>query len=268
MVVRLPVSRWEVTVRPPGGVEDLLLMQSLDAGTDLALALVARLAERVGDAPDGWETLPVPDLEALLLHIRKAVFGDRLRAETRCVTPACGARIDVDFPIDAYLAHHTPRLPRHVAPDESGQEGAGWYRFIGGPEGAGEVRFRLPAVADRLAVAHSRHPADDLARRCMRPADLPAAVRRRVVRAMSSLAPSLSHELDGRCPECGAALDFYLDVQEFTLRELRDQARHVLDDVHLIAATYHWSEAEILALPRARRMHYAERIRQASGQED
>jgi len=30
-----------------------------------------------------------------------------------------------------------------------------------------------------------------------------------------------------------------------------------------LAMYYQWSEAEILALPRSRRMYYAERIRQA-----
>lgn len=257
-MVRLPISQVVVDVRPPTGVEDLLLLETPQPSTELALALVARLAEPLGGMLTAWDMLPVPDLEALLLLIRRTVFGDRVRAETRCTAPACGARVDVDFSIDDYLAHHAPRRPRNVVQDDA----PGWFRLRGS-----EVRFRLPVVADRSAVAQTRNPAHELARRCIQPPDLPALGRRRVELALAALSPSLSHGLDGRCPECGTALLFYLDMQEFTLTELRDQARYVFDDVHLIAMTYHWSEAEILALPRARRMSYAERIRQGFSQE-
>lgn len=259
---RLPVSQAEVSVRAPTGVEDLLLLEAVRTSTELALALVARLVDVLARAPDAWDALPVPDLEALLLLLRRTVLGDRIRAETVCTMPTCGARIDVDFSINAYLAHHLPRTPRNVALDGSGEDAPAWYRLLGT-----QARFRLPVVADRLAVAYSANPVRDLARRCIQPANLAAVARRRAIQAMAALAPSLSHELDGRCPECGTALEFYLDVQEFTLRELRDQARYLLDDVHLIARTYHWTEGEILALPRARRMRYAERIRQELGQE-
>lgn len=259
---RLPVSQAEVSVRAPTGVEDLLLLEMPGASTEVALTLVTRLVDVLARGPDAWDALPVPDLEALLLLLRQTVLGDRIRAETVCITPTCGARIDVDFSINAYLAHHMPRTPRNVALDGLGHDSPDWYRLLGT-----QARFRLPVVADRLAVAHSANPVRDLARRCIQPADLSATLRRRAVRAMAALAPSLSRELDGRCPECGTPLVFYLDVQEFTLRELRDQARLLWDDVHLIARTYHWPEGDILALPRARRMHYAERIRQELGQE-
>ena len=258
-MILLPVSRGWVQVAPPTGVEDLLLAETPGSGTGLALALVARLVQWVqpsGAAPAAWEALPVPDLEVLLLLIRQTVFGDQVRAETRCATPACGARVDVDFSITQYLAHHLPRRYRNVEPDDA----TGWYRFQGS-----DVRFRLPTVADQLAVASSATPAHDLARRCIDPPAVPARLRYRVERAMAALAPTLSHELAGQCPECGRQLAIYFGVQEFTLRELRDQARYVFGDIHLIARHYHWSEAAILALPRRRRMQYAERIRQELG---
>jgi len=50
------------------------------------------------------------------------------------------------------------------------------------------------------------------------------------------------------------------------LRELREQAAFIYEDVHLIAQHYRWSEAEIMLLPRNRRIRYAEMIRQEKGQ--
>jgi hypothetical protein len=85
---------------------------------------------------------------------------------------------------------------------------------------------------------------------------------RRVENAMEALAPPLSHTVQGQCPECGSVLDLYFDAQQFCLQELRGQALFIYDDVHLLAMEYHWSEADILALPRNRRAQYAERVRQ------
>jgi hypothetical protein len=75
---------------------------------------------------------------------------------------------------------------------------------------------------------------------------------------MEAMAPSLCAELHGVCPECGAAVETTFDPLQYTLRELRDQAAFVYEEVCSIAHHYHWSEAEILALPAVRRARYAE----------
>ena len=56
-------------------------------------------------------------------------------------------------------------------------------------------------------------------------------------------------------------MNVYFDVRQFVLRELRDHARTVLEDVHLLAFHYQWPEKDILALPRQRRLHYANALR-------
>ena len=75
---------------------------------------------------------------------------------------------------------------------------------------------------------------------------------------MEALAPALSGELRGACAECGAELAVGFDPLQFTLRELRRHAETLYEDVAWIAHHYHWSEAEILALPAERRTRYAE----------
>jgi len=49
---------------------------------------------------------------------------------------------------------------------------------------------------------------------------------------------------------------------QYTLRELRDQAAFVYEEVCSIARYTHWSEVEILGLPTARRARYAELAQQ------
>jgi hypothetical protein len=68
-------------------------------------------------------------------------------------------------------------------------------------------------------------------------------------------------ELASVCPACGASHPVALDPYLVTRRSPRE----LYDEVHLLAWHYHWSEAEILALPRDRRQLYLRRIDRARG---
>ena len=251
--VRLPISGIEVILREPVGAEDILLLEAPAFDTAFALELIARLASPAHGQAVEWSDLCVTDLDALLLLLRQKLLGNLIRTDILCPAADCGARIDVAFRIGEYLAHHRPRTARHVeAADEPG-----WFRLRNTP-----VSFRLPTVADQLVVAQASKPERELIRRCIRPTEISARLLKRVETAMETLAPSLSQDLQGQCPQCEMNVDMYFDVQQFVLSELRDQARFMYEDVHVLALHYHWSQAEILALPRGRRTHYAEMIQQ------
>jgi hypothetical protein len=80
--------------------------------------------------------------------------------------------------------------------------------------------------------------------------------RRQVEVAIEDMAPSVEMGLDLTCPECGHAFAVDLDVSQVVLRELCLSARQLYRDVHTLASQYHWSEEEILALPRPQRKAY------------
>jgi hypothetical protein len=215
----------------------------------LALALAARLASPLADlSTQTWGDLCVTDLDALLLRIRQMVFGDSIRAEAICPAPPCGSRIDVTFGVDAFLASHSTRRARDVEDADD----TGWFRLRGA-----NVTFRLPTASDLVAILDCPAPEGELTRRCIQPAGLPAAQRRRVETVMAAMAPNLSGEVQGTCPECGAMVPMWFDVRRFCLGELRGQAAFVFEDIHALAATYHWPLAEILALPWERRSRLA-----------
>jgi len=79
---------------------------------------------------------------------------------------------------------------------------------------------------------------------------------------METMAPSLSGDLQGTCPECGVEVVVYFDTRQFCLRELRDRAAFIYQDIDLLARRYHWSETDILTMPHVRRTNYAELARQ------
>lgn len=250
----LPVSGLAVTLNPLTGAEEMLLLEAAsDQGeAALVLALLERVARTTPDRPD-WAGLAITDADALLLSLRQAVFGDRMQAESACPDPECGARIDLSLSVAAYLAHHAVTWPRGVETEEE----SGWFRLRDTA-----ITFRRPTLGDQIAAARQADPAAALQERCLRPFPLPARRRQQVERALEALAPSLNGALQALCPECGASLLLPFSPRAFTLRELREQAAFLYADIHLLAREYHWPEAAILSLPRRRRLHYAEAIRQ------
>jgi hypothetical protein len=249
------VSGIEVEIRVPDGVEDVVLAEASALDVELALRLVASLATPVQGCAVPWATLPHPDLDAAILHVRSLVFGDEVRATTRCSVEGCGTHIAVNFSTANYLLHHTPADPGAIDEIEPAAE-PGWFRLVGTG-----ITFRVPAAADVVAVAGDSRGERRLAERCVRPASIDARARRRVERVMERLAPSLVEDVSGQCPECGAGIAMRFDPLEYCLRELRDQALTVYDDVHVLACVYHWREDHVLSLPRARRLRYAEMAR-------
>jgi hypothetical protein len=286
----LPVSGRRVVLQAPTGAEDLLLLEAPDDDLALALILMDRLARPVdvetghdAGGPD-WSHLTATDLDVCILRLRQSTLGDRVVSDVRCQAAGCGERIDISFGIDQYIGHH---IPAHATFRGRGwgvepAEEPGWLRLISAPtirKGApaladvassseanavdkAGVLFRLPTIADLMTVAGLAGAAEELARRCIRPSLVSARQRRLIETAMGAIAPSLTHDLQGVCPECGAEVTVFFDPRRYCLRELRDRAAFVYQDIDVLARRYHWAESDILALPGIRRMNYAEAARQ------
>lgn len=261
LAFRLPVSGLEVLLRHPTGAEDVILAEAGGTGPHLARTLASLLVRRPDGAPLDWSALSVTDLDTALLRLRQMVVGDAVHAGAVCSAPGCGARIDITFRVGEYLEHQRPEPPVGVLP---GPE-TGWFCLDPEVTGGDAVAFRIPSCADLEAVSSHPDGEGELARRCIRPASVTTHLREKVEAAMEAIAPSLYAELDGVCPECGVAVSVPFDPQSYVLRELRERATFVYEEVRLLAASFHWSEREILALPRVRRARYAELVHEQRG---
>lgn len=247
----LPVSGVVIQVREATGADELVVLEPEGTPVATVLTLAGRLATDSAGRVPAWDELPAADVGAIALTIRRAWLGDTIRTDARCQGPACGERMDIAFTVSSYLAHHRPRRYRGVS---AGRD-AGWFGLSGA-----SVSFRLPTAGDVQAAATVPDPELFLRERCVRPATVPAAVARRVSRAMSALAPSLGGAITAQCPACGNARQLQFDPVTYSLAELRDAASGLYEEVHLLASTFSWTERDILALPRGRRARYAERI--------
>ena len=203
--------------------------------------------------PDTAASLAVGERNRRLIAWRERLFGRDLEATASC--PGCSQRVELNVDAQAVL---------------SATEGA-----IGGEHLAlivdgHDVRYRLPCTGDfaalRPAVGDSRA---DLLKRWILTIDgaapdpavaVPTAIARAVESAMAAADPGAVVALEMACPACGHLWAVFFDSVSFLWRELEQRARRLLDDVHCLARSYGWSEAQILRLSEARRQGYLQRL--------
>ena len=245
---RTPITGLPVEWRESTGHDDLLLVEG-NGNLATAVRVLARRAEFGTAADVDVRSLPVGDIDALILALRVQVLGDRLIAEGAC--NGCAAPVDVEFSLAAYLEHNRPQRTRLArAADEPG-----WWRLT-----RHDLTFRIPSAGDVLDAGSGPGARVALLAACFR-GDPRAAAIRAAERALARLAPVLRTTVQGVCPECGAQAAMDVDARRIALAELGFLAGSVLDEVHLVAVAYHWTEQAILDLPSSRRAAYAERVR-------
>jgi len=130
------------------------------------------------------------------------------------------------------------------------------------------VQLRVPTGADQRAVAKfpdEESARQELARRCIvggsGELDVTADTIERIEEALEDVAPEVATSVSARCPECCGVNTVDIDPYYCLTRMGND----ILLDVHELAAFYHWSEDQILNLPRWRRKKYLQMVDRARG---
>jgi hypothetical protein len=206
---------------------------------DRALLLLHGLAgDGGGEDPAG---LPIGLRDARLLHERMARFGHGGEAVVDC--PACHERMA--FPLDlAALADAAPPAPPDAVVDCAGG------------------RYRLPTSRDLAAAVALPVPREALARLCRIEGDGPLddAALDALDDAFAAADPAAAIDLALACAACGHAFTAPFDAAEALWTDLSRHAARTLDEVHRLASAYGWSEAQVLAVPPARRSWYLQRV--------
>jgi hypothetical protein len=233
-------GRAELAVTGPDSRSAIALVDAvLEAGPGPAYA-----------QPGSARFLAVADRDRLLVRVHQDLYGDRIATTRTC--RGCGERFDLEFRLD--------ELVRHCEPDPAADRGDSWR--------IGDLEFRPLTGDDELAVLGDRDPAEALFRRVTTEARTEAGAqpdaRPAVGDALGRLAPPVAAPIGAECPECGSGQSADFDVQGFLLARILGERARLWRSVHLIAATYHWPRADILALGRRERETYVEAITAAS----
>ena len=206
--------------------------------------------------PGAVRNLLVGDREFLVIKLRLMTVGDNLDLQLSCPNPECGKLMDLSFSL--------VDMPIDERPVDS--------RFFElRPVDGDEIVFSLPTGADQEALAAHADDSDVvyqlLARSIQRIgtlerpdphviASLPESISTQIEERMQELSPDVTAEVEGVCPECAAPFSHRFDLSSMLLTELISNRRVLEREVHFLAWHYHWSEREILSMPRAKRRRY------------
>ena len=251
-----------------GREEELLSQARHPRPAALVTELLSRCVRRLGDiSPVPLEVsreLLVADRQYLMLQLRAATFGDRVRAALVCPWPGCGERVSLEFAVSDVPVEAPPQPgPLHtmtLSAAAIGRDGC-------------EVVFRLPTGADQEALSEVLEDNEGAAltallARCVRRIDtnqrpdlttvaaLPALARAEIETRMRQVAPIVAQTMDARCAECGRSFTVPFDIQRFFLGEMRTDGARLYHEVHYLAYHYHWGEGEIMAMTREKRQTY------------
>lgn len=226
--------------------------KEIEAQTQLLLSL-----SESGAPVEPLSNLTIGERNHRLLELRQQLFGSKIEAYVEC--PKCNQALDLAFFIDQLGFDHVRGLPAEQVIES----------------GAITAMVSLPNGHDLIALANvetAEKGRELLFSRCL--SDLrkdghAVEVSELDENDLSSL-ETLIAELDPRmellfnlsCPACENQWQAPFEVDVYLWHEFDTYVRELLEDIHLLARAYGWSEKEILAMSEKRRRYYVERLLQ------
>lgn len=282
--VRLPVGLFRdgahcqvASLRPLAGHDEIRLQEAAAAGASrvgLVTDLLAGCTTAIGPihpVDAGLvDALCIGDREALLLHLRRLTFGDALDLGVAC--PACAGLLDLALnTADLLVPPAEPCVAEPVVTADI--DGTRWQvrlRRVTGADLAAQVAVTA-VTAEEVEVEVLGSAADTtraLLRRCVLAIDgapagaatvetLPPALVATLDLRLAELDPQGEIRLDITCPTCRHPFTALFDAAGQLMAELSAGAGQLIGEIAVIAHAFHWTEHDILALPRPRRQAYA-----------
>jgi len=221
--------------------------------------ILAAALDKIGGIhadPSVVSQLCVADRQYLMLQIASMLEGDVFWILSSC--SSCKSDFDIcmkrsDFPVT---------------------EAGHGYPFATVKLDGAELTCRIPVGQDQEKIEHL---ADDdalhlLLEHCIEKVNgeepekgfvdsLTPADIGRIEDVLDDISPSVTTSLLTRCPECDAEQVIELDPYTLPVTE----TDNFFQEIHTLAMAYHWSEQDIMALPRSRRRTYLNLIDRSRG---
>jgi hypothetical protein len=191
-----------------------------------------------------WECLlelPIGERDRRLFALRRQLFGPSLHVFTTC--PHCRLELEFSFDSEPLCGPNAEDLTASF--DLEGAE------------------VRLLNTADQLTISRMSEAQviPYIMKNCLHIRDDRHLLELDgVIGAMLKQDPLAEILLQLKCEQCGHEWPLLLDVVSFFQRELDDYATSLLQQVHILASAYGWTEQEILSLSPERRHTYMEML--------
>ncbi len=261
-----------VVLAPLSGREEELLAGNHSQDGDTAITyILSHCIRSIGTinhvSEDIVRDFLVADRQYLLLKLREVTFGEEVQATIPCPWPDCGKKVDIDFSlVDIPVRESEDKGPTYKMELSVNAAFESEHR---------EVIFRLPTGGDQEVISpylyeNEANALTMLLNRCIQQigpiqntgeglfSRLSPLARMEIEKQMEAVAPRVELDMDAICPECGREFTVPFDLQDFFFGELRTSQDLLCREVHYLAYHYHWSEKEIMDMPREKRRKYIE----------
>lgn len=201
--------------------------------------------------------LSIGERDARLLQLREWMFGSRLMNKMNC--PRCAEPVEWETEVGDI---------RLQAP----QEGTAPKAFDLAIDDF-RIRFRLPNSHDLARVTSDPSYRSDprkLLSSCiltvyndqsdLAPQDLPEKVWDALEEQMEKQDPQADISMAISCPVCAHQWEANFDIAGYLWMEIDNWARHIMQEVYLLARSFGWSENDILKMSPRRRQLYIEML--------
>jgi hypothetical protein len=243
------------SLRPFGRAGDLEVPFDRTPLPFLVTALLARCSETAD--PEGWWAQPVGTRIASLVRLAAVTDGrEAVDVHLRCPVPDCGTTFEIALPVDALGDGSPPAEPIAVALPAGGSvtvrlpTGEDQRRWVAARyRSSGEA---VNAIAGALVV-EGQLSADD------------GSMLTAIGAALADHDPLVHFTVACNCPSCAGAAELPIDLEALAIGRLAAVRRALIEDVHVLASAYGWTESEILAIAPERRARYRELIEGIAG---
>ena len=205
--------------------------------------------------PEDPALLHIGERDAKLLQLREWMFGQQLLNIIDC--PNCSERIE-----------WTNNVADLRYPSENKSTSATFNMKVEDYN----IQFRRPNSYDLLKASSRDYRADPkkLLAECIidvrrneqtcQAGELPAQVMDVLDERMALEDPQANIMMNLSCPSCSHSWEAQFDIVSYLWIEIDSWAKHLLQDVAVLAAAFGWSESQILNLSPQKRQHYIDII--------
>lgn len=248
---------------------------------DRALSL---LAVACPETPtEALAKLPLGQRDSRLLTLREWTFGQRMESIVSC--PQCSQRVELNFdvadvrsgsnvPLEETIVLHMEGYELNIRVPNS--EDVAALKTDPVVEQKRRTLFRRclvkasgngqPELQDQTREERGSHAVLGSSKAAIAETPrnaLPAFSERTLNYVAARLAeadPQADVQLNVCCPFCGKTWDVAFDITSFFWNEIEAWACRVLQEVHMLAGAYGWTEREVLGLSPTRRQMYLEMV--------
>ena len=243
-------------LRELNGYDEQHLYETIDSSpftrSISVLERVVSFGDRASSAiRDVLTRLPIGDMTALILQMRKMTFGENLHCLITC--PACRVEMSVDLKISQLLEEPL------AEPKETYETRVSDFKLSLRPVTCADIEH-LKEYSNGSSLAERLVRSCIISSEPLLPAEIENYFLEMIGSRLSELDPQADLVMDLACPGCKHLFQIPFFPEDFLLKEIDAMEPQFEREVHWLAFNYHWGEEAILSLVLRKRKRYVDLI--------